>query len=94
MFTEETRKEIENVISDYCEGITWLEFNKDDFPKIIDDIEGVVKKLNKHIVSNNERSDVAVCCATCKYVDGCRCNHPQGCETNGDYELWEQKTDC
>jgi hypothetical protein len=56
-----------------------------------------VKKLNKPAVINNEAEasseGMAVCCDTCKYVDGFRCNHPQGCETYGDYELWEQRTD-
>jgi hypothetical protein len=58
MFTEETRKDIENAIVNYCEGITWLEFNENDFPNIINDVEEIVKELNLHNVSNNE---VAVC---------------------------------
>ena len=49
-----------------------------------------------HVINNEAEASsdgVAVCCDTCKYVDGFRCNHPQGCETNGDYELWEQQID-
>lgn len=59
-------------------------------------LDNLVKKLNEPAVINNEAeasSDgVAVCCDTCKYVNGFRCNHVQGCESNGNYELWEQKT--
>jgi len=54
-----------------------------------------VLKTYKRLLDEAEASSegVAVCCDTCKYVDGFRCNHPQGCETYGDYELWEQRTD-
>ena len=37
----------------------------------------------------NCKKGVPICCDTCKYVDGIRCNHKYGCETNGDYEYWE-----
>lgn len=37
-------------------------------------------------------SGAEVRCETCKHADGWKCNHPQGCEINGDYELWEQST--
>ena len=56
-----------------------------------------VKKLNEPAVINNEASAlserVAVCCQTCKYVDGFRCNDGNGgCELD-EYECWEQQTD-
>jgi hypothetical protein len=57
----------------------------------IDEILHLFSVINNDALASSE--GVAVCCKTCKYVDGFRCNHPQGCETNGDYELWEQQTD-
>ena len=69
-------------------------FTKDEIADIIN--RRVFKKLNEPAVINNEAEasseGVAVCCDTCKYVNGFRCNHVQGCESNGNYELWEQKT--
>ena len=60
-------------------------------------LERGFKKLNTPLVINNEAEalseGVAVCCDTCKYVNGFRCKHPQGCETYGGYDFWEQQTD-
>ena len=80
-----------------------------DFPKgmeklivkygemLIEEHDSKVKKLNEPAVINNEASAlserVAVCCQTCKYVDGFRCNEGNGgCELD-EYECWEQQTD-
>lgn len=56
-----------------------------------------LEQLNAPLVINNEAEalseGVAVCCDTCKYVNGFRCKHPQGCETDGGYDFWEQQTD-
>lgn len=56
-----------------------------------------LEQLNAPLVINNEEEasseGVAVCCDTCKYVNGFRCKHPQGCETDGGYDFWEQRTD-
>ena len=52
----------------------------------------LVNLLGIGVVSNNECSEVTVCCGTCEHGDGDKCKHPQGCES--DYELWEKQTDC
>lgn len=80
----------------------WLSFNNSPSKKQISELRNDIKKhiseqLNAPFVINNEAEasseGVAVCCDTCKYVNGFRCKHPQGCETDGGYDFWEQRTD-
>jgi len=42
--------------------------------------------LKSYSKEEEERS-----CSTCYYVNGFRCKHPQGCESDSDYELWQPK---
>jgi len=49
-------------------------------------------ELCHHIVEGRRSKfepseDEVNCCATCKYVDGSICEHPQKC--NNNYKLWE-----
>ena len=38
-------KEITNIIESYCEGINWLEFNKEDLPKMVEEILNCCKQI-------------------------------------------------
>ena len=41
-FSEKVKKAIEEKITNYCEGINYLEFSVDDLPDMINDIEKVI----------------------------------------------------
>jgi hypothetical protein len=51
-----------------------------DMPKILEDYW----KYKANLLG-------VICCETCYHGDGDKCHHPQGCETNGEYELWMKK---
>ena len=45
--SEETKKEIKNIIESYCEGINHLEFNLSDLDQMVDEITNV-KEIKKN----------------------------------------------
>lgn len=44
--SEETKKEIKNIIESYCEGICYLEFNLSDLDQMVDEITNVSEIKN------------------------------------------------